>query len=91
MSKLNCPLLKSLAARHASNDSQTKKQILVAAIVGLAFGLGASLWMESNLIAGLVHKETELVAIHAIADAIHAEKATVASSSGTNAGSFAAL
>jgi len=88
MSKLNCPVLKSKAAIQASKNARTaeaflptkgaqfRKQILVTAALGLAFGLGATLSFRFSAIASLAHKETELVSIHAVADAIHAEKAS---------------
>jgi hypothetical protein len=90
MSKLNCPVLKSKAAIQASKNActagaslptkgmQFRKQILVTAALGLAFGLGATLSFQFSAIASLAHKETELVSIHAVADAIHAEKASLA-------------
>jgi hypothetical protein len=89
MSKLNCPLLKSKAA--TKSKGQTQVATLLGIAFGLTFGLGVSLSMESSVIASLAHKETELVAIHAIADAIQAEKTDVAVSENTKTASLAAL
>lgn len=89
MSKLNCPVLKSKAAIQASKNAciagaslptkgmQFRKQILVTATLGLAFSLGAALSLQFSTIASLALKETELVSIRAVADAIHAEKASL--------------
>ena len=72
---------------------QSKKLVLVATLLSLGFGFGVSLSIESSVIAAFAHKETELVAIHAIADAIQAEKtaAAVAVADETTSGTVAAL
>lgn len=90
MSKLNCPLLKSKSVIQASKN---KKQFLVGTLLSLALGLGASISFQFSAIASLAHKETELVSIHAIAEALQAETtpAEVAISAESKSASLAAL
>lgn len=91
MSKLHCPLVTSKAAikasisvaataatgsRHAQS-TQSKKQILFAIVFGLTVGFSASLSLNTSQLASLADKETELIAIQEIAEAILAETTAV--------------
>ncbi len=102
MSKPNCPLLKSKAVLQNSKPQSLKstsgKKTLAAMVLALLLGSGFSLSLGSSLLPSLAQKETELVAIQSIADAIrseslsstHAAKASDAAKN-TNISAIAAL